>query len=164
MIFYSFSQYLKYRIKAKTRHGVHSPFVYAFIEQVIKNKGPLASIAPIDDIGLTTRQQKMIARICEYVQCKEVLSVVDTGQLNTCSGLLIPGNKPDEWEEMYNSAGNINEQAVIIVTDIHKSEQHSIAWRKLYSRTSVRLSIDLFDVGVLLYRKEFKEKQHFILK
>ena len=27
--------FLKYRLKAKTRHGVHSPFAYRLVEQVI---------------------------------------------------------------------------------------------------------------------------------
>lgn len=38
MTFYSFCEYLKYRLKAKTRHGVHSPFVFQFIEKVLRDK------------------------------------------------------------------------------------------------------------------------------
>jgi hypothetical protein len=31
-------QYLKYRWNAKTRHGIHSPFVYAFIDNCLGRK------------------------------------------------------------------------------------------------------------------------------
>jgi hypothetical protein len=32
-------QYLKYRFRARGRHGVHSPFVYDFVENVLRGKG-----------------------------------------------------------------------------------------------------------------------------
>ncbi len=31
-------QYIRYRWKAKTRHGIHSPFVYAFIDNCLAKK------------------------------------------------------------------------------------------------------------------------------
>ena len=34
---YKLLQYLRYILVAKSRHGVHSPFVYAFIEEVLRN-------------------------------------------------------------------------------------------------------------------------------
>jgi hypothetical protein len=35
---HSFIQFIKYRSKAKTRHGIHSPFVYAFIDYCLGKK------------------------------------------------------------------------------------------------------------------------------
>lgn len=41
MSLHSFVQYILYRTKAKTRHGIHSPFVYAFIDNCLGKKSNL---------------------------------------------------------------------------------------------------------------------------
>jgi hypothetical protein len=35
MTFYAIKAYLKYRIKAKGRHGIHSPFVYKLVDECL---------------------------------------------------------------------------------------------------------------------------------
>lgn len=35
MTLHSLIEFIKYRLKAKTRHGIHSPFVYAFIDNCL---------------------------------------------------------------------------------------------------------------------------------
>ncbi|OSZ82734.1 hypothetical protein CAP35_05585 [Chitinophagaceae bacterium IBVUCB1] len=41
MTLHAFIQYLQYRWKAKTRHGIHSPFVYAFIDNCLGRQSTL---------------------------------------------------------------------------------------------------------------------------
>jgi hypothetical protein len=38
------------------------------------------------------------------------------------------------------------------------------AWDNIKEHKSVRCSIDLFFMGIILFRQEFKEKQHFAIQ
>ena len=58
----------------------------------------------------------------------------------------------------------LNRNGVVILSGIHKTAAHSKAWRNVSKHSEVRMSIDLFGIGLLLFREEFKERQHFVLK
>jgi predicted O-methyltransferase YrrM len=53
--------------------------------------------------------------------------------------------------------------SIIIFDDIHWSEEMEQAWEKIRTDECVRLSIDLFFMGIVFFRKEFREKQHFTI-
>lgn len=53
---------------------------------------------------------------------------------------------------------------IIIFDDIHWSEEMEAAWKHIKKQEQVRATIDLFFIGVVLLRKEFKEKQHFTIR
>jgi predicted O-methyltransferase YrrM len=54
--------------------------------------------------------------------------------------------------------------SVIIFDDIHWSPEMEAAWKEISSHPSVRCSIDLFFLGIVFFRKEFLEKQHFTIR
>ncbi|GAB4133622.1 MAG: class I SAM-dependent methyltransferase [Raineya sp.] len=56
-----------------------------------------------------------------------------------------------------------HEDTVMIFDDIYWSEEMQKAWEKIYQHPQVTISIDLFDVGIVFFRKK-QPKQHFILK
>lgn len=132
MTTHSVAQYLKYRLKAKTRHGVHSPFVYNLIERVLKNQ----SSAPFH------------SKLAAYLENAPVV--------------LLDGIPPDEWLQALN---NIQDPGTaLILRDIHRTSAHTLNWNSLAADERVRLSIDIYSRGLLFFRDEFKEKQHFVLK
>jgi predicted O-methyltransferase YrrM len=53
---------------------------------------------------------------------------------------------------------------IIVFDDIHWSRGMEDAWSVIQQHPSVRCSIDLFFIGIILFRKEFKEKQHFAIR
>ncbi|TMI71762.1 MAG: methyltransferase domain-containing protein [Bacteroidetes bacterium] len=57
-----------------------------------------------------------------------------------------------------------NNFSLVILDDIHWSHEMEQAWEHCQSHASVTLSIDLFFIGILVFRKEIMEKQHFVIR
>lgn len=57
-----------------------------------------------------------------------------------------------------------NEHSILIFDDIHWSGEMEAAWRTLKNHASVTCSIDLFFIGIIFFRKEFKEKLDFKIR
>jgi len=55
----------------------------------------------------------------------------------------------------------LHEYSVVVVDDIHWSDEMEKAWNELKQHESVTLTIDLFFIGLIFFRKENKVKQHF---
>lgn len=53
---------------------------------------------------------------------------------------------------------------ILIFDDIHWSKEMEQAWEQIKAHESVTLSIDLFFIGIIFLRKEFKQKQHFSIR
>ncbi|HUQ64996.1 MAG TPA: class I SAM-dependent methyltransferase [Flavitalea sp.] len=54
--------------------------------------------------------------------------------------------------------------SVVIFDDIHWSKGMEQAWNEIKEHTSVMLTIDLFFMGIIFIRPEFKVKQHFRIR
>jgi predicted O-methyltransferase YrrM len=57
-----------------------------------------------------------------------------------------------------------NENSILIFDDIHWSEGMEDAWKAIKDHQSVMLTIDLFFIGIVFFRPEFKVKQHFSIR
>ena len=253
-------QYLLYRLKAKSAHGIHSPFVYHFISTILEDKRHFYAFDDIKQIradlykdtnvlnvedfgagslhggsiqrrvkdiaknaGRNEKFGKLLFRMVDTYQCKHILelgtslglatsylaSAAKNGQVITIEGsreiadyagktflalsltnirqevgnfdtllspllqsappfdlIFIDGNHRQEATLHYFNQimSSIKEDTILIFDDIHWSQGMHKAWETIRTDKRVRLSIDLFFFGVVFFRKEFKEKQHFILK
>jgi predicted O-methyltransferase YrrM len=54
--------------------------------------------------------------------------------------------------------------SIIIFDDIHWSREMETAWAEIRRHESVRLSIDLFFLGIIFFRPEFRTSQHFTIR
>ena len=54
-------------------------------------------------------------------------------------------------------------ESVFVIDDIHWSDEMERAWLKIKNHPQVTISIDLFHMGIVFFRKENREKEHFIL-
>ena len=58
----------------------------------------------------------------------------------------------------------IHNDSLMVFDDVHWSKGMENAWHTIIQHPSVSLSIDLFFVGIVFFKKEFKQKQHFTIR
>lgn len=59
---------------------------------------------------------------------------------------------------------HLHEYSILIFDDIHWSREMEQAWQEISQDDAVTLSIDLFFIGLVFFRKEQKVKQHFTIR
>lgn len=57
-----------------------------------------------------------------------------------------------------------NEYSILIFDDIHWSHEMEMAWEEIIHDPSVTLTIDLFFIGLVFFRKENKATEHFKIR
>lgn len=78
----------------------------------------------------------------------------------------IDGNHRKEPTERYfkQLLAKTNNDSILVFDDIHWSAEMEEAWQTIKNHEAVRCSIDLFFIGIVLFRKEFKDKQAFSIR
>jgi len=86
--------------------------------------------------------------------------------LSSIDFAFIDGNHRKEPTERYfiEILSRIHNDTILIFDDIHWSKEMEGAWDTIKDHPSVRCTIDLFFFGILFFRNEFKEKQHFTIR
>ena len=254
------SKYLKYYLTSGNRHDVHSPFVYALAEEVLRDKTPHAAFDEIEqlrrellkseetlqvtDLGAgslisagnerrvrditryAAKQPKfgqLFYRLIQYLQPRRILELGTSMGLSTaymakaapaagiytiegCPNIAARAAKNFEALHIKNITqvtGNFDtvlpdvlkqiqlvdwvyidgnhrkeptlayfeqclrfadEYAVCIFDDIHWTPGMEAAWQAIQEHPQVTMTIDLFFIGLVFFRKDFKVKQHFTLK
>ena len=60
--------------------------------------------------------------------------------------------------------GGIGDEDILIFDDIHWSNDMEKAWAEIRNNEKVSCTIDLFFIGIVFFRKEFKEKLDFAIR
>lgn len=258
--FFLIQEYFRYLLQAKTAHGVHSPFVFDFIQTVLKDDRHFYAFDQISEFrkkvlndkqvlnvedfgagslkgsykqrvvsdiarnaGRNEKFGKLLFRIVNKYGCKKIIELgtsmgLGTSYLalaNTLSEVItlegskeiaakagqhfselklnnvkqVVGNFDDTYTTVLRdykpvdlvfidgnhrkeptldyfkqSLDAIHNDSILIFDDIHWSKGMREAWDEIAQDSRVRLSLDLFYFGIVFFKKEFKEKQHFVLR
>ena len=64
----------------------------------------------------------------------------------------------------YQLINKSTDSTILIFDDIHWSAEMEEAWKEIQQQSSVTLTIDLFFIGIVFFKKDFKVKQHFVIR
>lgn len=95
----------------------------------------------------------------------DTLSSVVRG-LSAVDFVFIDGNHKEEPTVRYfrELLTKTNNDSILVFDDIHWSSEMEEAWETIKNNSAVTCSIDLFFIGIVFFRKEFKEKRHFAIR
>lgn len=88
------------------------------------------------------------------------------GKLSKIDFAFIDGNHRREPTEKYFAQilPKTHNESILVFDDIHWSREMETAWKSIRDHPSARCSIDLFSIGLVFFREEFREKQHFRIR
>jgi hypothetical protein len=150
MTLHAVYQYILFRMHARGRHGTHSPFVYHFVELALRDKlGNRVSI----------NRETMLGHLSALYG----IPVTDR-PVTPASIVLLPANEPQDWATLIAGYTSVLTQGFVVLPAIHSTAQHTSYWNEVSNLPIITMSIDLYHIGLVLSRPEFKEKQQFVLR
>lgn len=147
--------YIYHYLMSNSRHGTHSPFVYALADQVIYRKDFVRKGEVAVPANIPAHQKELI---------KNILSFWGIAKLG------------DDWNDVEAEAYwleklPVQDEALLEVLTSGKplfvknpySRQNRALWRRMLQKKEVTVSINLFHFGILLYRP-VQHKEDFLLR
>lgn len=193
-------KYLQYYWVASNSkgHGIHSPFVFKFIQEILNGKSPLTAIENntpavkqiLDQIEaavsapLTPKNKIVIARLLKWLNPITTLVTGDKKQFDADSAINTNAKigstqsvesidfafigEGQDGATILQSVNRVMDKMYsnswVILHGIHADSNMETVWNTLKEHSNIRLSIDLFTIGILFCRKEQKEQEHFIIR
>ncbi len=179
---------IRFLIRAKNAHGIHSPFVFTFYNAVKKKaksiKNPNRKLN-----AFKKKENRLFLAILQYLNTVSalVISPDDSENFRTVFGketkvIFVKSveelqDKTQKFDFIYISNiqeitatkrlnllnSSIHNDTAVIIPHIHASKEAIQNWKMLCDEKAVKLSLDLFFIGILFFRRE-STKQHFVLR
>lgn len=153
-----FLKYINFWVFASSGkgHGIHSPFVFDFVIQVLCGCKKESVLHEFDFPALGDKYQlkfqQLISRIHSYYADYDIRLI----------------SLPIVNDQKFSNSGkifdDISEKNIQIVTNIRATENAEKTWAEIKKNEKVTCSIDLFFVGILFFKKDFKEKLDFMIR
>jgi len=178
--------YIRFQSKATNRHGVHPPFTYHFLEDVVYRKRPKEN----SNIRRTRkREYELYQRMLDYFKPKKAFLLNDDDffhqsfneyQMRSPNFSLSQGkkelskhspldiivlnkiDKPAEVLELLKKMALKNDSFVII-PQLRASKQQREFWELLVHAPLSRVNLEFYHFGISFFRKE-SSKEYFSIR
>jgi hypothetical protein len=181
-------QFGRHFLRAKGRHGTHSPFVYAFVEQVLRSKEHFS--IKNNTAAFSRKEIDLLARTIKYLKpsrivvdaeiiglLKEIISATKQAHITLAAvdatstyqqveggnTLIICSNNKAGKEKLLS---DIIQQHTIfaLLLKPHANEEVEKKWYELCALPNVKMRLDLWHFGLLVNDPSFKGSQYFRLR
>lgn len=193
------TDYLLHRRKAKNRHGLHSPFVYRLVDEVIYDFSDKKVYREIEAIrkrrpndskpDLSPKLLKLVYRIIADWQPQTIIQsgnqpepvllylqqaasgtklfnfVADQQTIHTLPrvDLVYFYDNQAILDHFESCLPKADEGTLMIVPDIYRNPETKQAWAVIKPHPQVTITVDLFWIGLVYFRKG-KVKEDFFIK
>lgn len=166
-MFYRIITYIKFLITSTNQYGIHSPFVYDFVTKCLYKKSEFKGSKTI----------RTLFKCISYYKAKSVHVVSRNRRIQNLIKSTFPyidfTHKPQDliyfaWPDIelltkILKAEPFHNNSMILIKNIHQNQENSHIWELLKDNEKVTVSIDMFHIGALFFRKE-QTKEHFRIR
>ena len=161
---FRFISFIKFLFSATNQHGVHSPFVYAYVTKCLYKRRQIK-------LPITL---KILVKSLDYFKYHSLRilgndETIEETIKQYCPNISFTKNDTDV---LFGSISDLNiglevnnlpNDSMLVLDGIHKNPNNLESWEKLKALEHVRVTVDLFYCGVIFFRKE-QAKEHFKIR
>lgn len=163
-----FLLYLKFLLTSTNQHGVHSPFVYAYVTKCLYKKAIIKGSKSIQ-VFQKSRTYFKAERVKWFGEEEKLNRISEAGkgifsvQHPPFDLVFISRKSQKEGIEFMSDSQKIANHSMVLIEGIYTSKANQLLWERVKEMPEIRVSIDMFHCGVLFFRKE-QVKEHFKIR
>tara|TARA_R110002051_G_scaffold325740_1_gene430691 strand:- start:4471 stop:4959 length:489 start_codon:yes stop_codon:yes gene_type:complete len=150
-----FFRYLKFLLSATNQHGVHSPFVYAFVTKCLyakKKYRAQKSVNVLLNVLSYFKVESMHVAQGNVEIADQIIKIFPEMDLLGTEGNFLYV-KPIKVNNLLKkiTENHFHNESIWFIDEIYKEKD---AWQTLIKSEKITVSIDLFYCGIVFFRKE----------
>ena len=156
---------LLFYLQANTRHGTHSPFIYAFLDKALYNKSKHPDPGKhLLYSALAHFDCQRIGFLGDSVLSREVRARLPDRQFDKAPLDMGIADRPDEGLICWIESGECwHNDSVVFVGGLRGDQESLALWKQAQRAKGVRQCLETYSAALLFFRKE-QAPEHFKIR